>query len=177
MPKQGIPPIEITKPRQFNNGNIEIIHPEMTRPLETLDKVAADEVLINGRRYRVPERVVVLDFWNRLNKVGVQLDKYAQFKPPYPKTQKKGSFRDLNLGSEMSSPLTSLSSLDDPDDRQLTGLSPPLYDPEDVKVAQVHILPVHLITNSYIYFLSGSYYAAFKILENPLQLLLRLQQR
>ena len=28
----------------------------------------ADEVLINGRRYRVPERVIVLDFWNKLNK-------------------------------------------------------------------------------------------------------------
>ena len=86
VPKQSVPPIEITKPRQFNNGNIEIIHPETTRPLETADKVTVDEVLINGRRYRVPERVVVLDFWSRLNRVGVQLDKYARFKPLYLET-------------------------------------------------------------------------------------------
>jgi hypothetical protein len=60
------------------------------------------------------------------------------------------SFRDLNLGSGMSSPLTSLSSLDDPDERQLPGLSLPLHDPEDLKVAQVNILTIHLITNSNI---------------------------
>jgi hypothetical protein len=81
VPKQNVPPLEITKPRQFNNGNIEIIHPETTRPLEHVDKVTVDEVLINGRRYRVPERVVVLDFWNRLNKVGVQFDKYVHSSP------------------------------------------------------------------------------------------------
>jgi len=75
LPKHNAPPIEITKSRQFNNGNVEIIHPEMTQSLESVDKVSVDEVLINGRRYRVPERVVVLDFWNKLNKVGVQLDK------------------------------------------------------------------------------------------------------
>ncbi|KAF8226228.1 hypothetical protein L208DRAFT_1407346 [Tricholoma matsutake] len=119
VPKQGVPPIEITKPHQFNNGNIEIIHPETTRPLENVDKVAVDEVLINGRRYRVPERIVVLDFWNKMNKVGVQLDK------------------DFNIGSGMSSPLTSLSSLDDPDERQVSGLSFPSRDPEDLKVAQL----------------------------------------
>jgi hypothetical protein len=58
------------------------------------------------------------------------------------------TFRDLNIGSGMSSPLTSLSSLDDPDERQFISLSLPLHDPEDLKVAQVSILAVHLITNS-----------------------------
>ena len=57
----------------------------------------------------------------------------------------------MNLGSGMSSPLTSLSSLDDPDECHLPGLSPPLYDPEDVKVAQVNILLVHSITNSDVF--------------------------
>lgn len=28
-------------------------------------KVAVEEVLINGRRYRVPERVITMDFWNK----------------------------------------------------------------------------------------------------------------
>ena len=27
-----------------------------------------DEVLINGRRYRVPERIITMDFWNRTKK-------------------------------------------------------------------------------------------------------------
>lgn len=49
------------------------------RAVENVDKVFVDEVLINGRRYRVPERVVILDFWNKLNRDGVQLDKYARF--------------------------------------------------------------------------------------------------
>ena len=25
-----------------------------------------DEIFINGRRYRVPERVIILDFWSKL---------------------------------------------------------------------------------------------------------------
>ena len=77
IPKHNAPPIEITKPRQFNNGNIEITHFELNRPLEDADKIAVDEVLINGRRYRVPERVVILDFWNKLNGVYLQPDKYG----------------------------------------------------------------------------------------------------
>ncbi|KAG5221510.1 clr6 histone deacetylase associated phd protein-2 cph [Salix suchowensis] len=66
IPKHNAPPIDITAPNQFNNGNIEVIQPE-TMPNDTQAKVAVDEVLINGRRYRVPERVIVLDFWNRIN--------------------------------------------------------------------------------------------------------------
>jgi hypothetical protein len=75
----------------------------------------------------------------------------------------------------MSSPLTSLSSLDDPDERQLPGLSLPLHDPEDLKVAQVNILSVHSIANS-ILPLSCSCYAAFKVRENLLQFLRPHQQ-
>lgn len=79
LPKRRIPKqanaIEITKPNQFNNGNIEIIHPQTPRVLQKIDKVAVDEVLINGRRYRVPEKVIVLDFWNKLNKSEKKTDK------------------------------------------------------------------------------------------------------
>jgi len=66
IPKQNAPPIEITKPKQTNNGHIEIIHPQTA--LTNQNKVVVDEVLINGRRYRVPERVVVLDFWSKVSK-------------------------------------------------------------------------------------------------------------
>ncbi|GLB35183.1 putative PHD-finger [Lyophyllum shimeji] len=120
IPKHNVPPIEITKPRQFNNGNIEIIHPEVTRVPHTIPShVAVDEVLINGRRYRVPERVIVLDFWNKLNKAEHQADK------------------DSNPASGMSSPLTSLSSLDDLDDHTISELPPSPHDPDDLKVAQM----------------------------------------
>ena len=55
------------KPRQYNNGNIEVIHPELsTAPSNP--RIAVDEVLINGRRYRIPEKIIVLDFWSKLNK-------------------------------------------------------------------------------------------------------------
>jgi hypothetical protein len=55
------------KPRQFNNGNIEVIHPELSTAAPN-PRIAVDEVLINGRRYRIPEKIIVLDFWSKLNK-------------------------------------------------------------------------------------------------------------
>ncbi|KAF9472207.1 hypothetical protein BDN70DRAFT_887247 [Pholiota conissans] len=102
VPKQHATPIEITKPRQYNNGNIEIIHPEYSSTIPNRS-MPADEVLINGRRYRVPERVIVFDFWNKLNKWDDHI------------------VRDTELTSGLSSPLTSLSSLDDSDDLQSSG--------------------------------------------------------
>jgi hypothetical protein len=65
IPKQNAPPIEITKPNQFNNGNIDVIQPQAASG--TQNTVAVDEVLINGRRYRIPERVIMLDFWNKIS--------------------------------------------------------------------------------------------------------------
>lgn len=65
IPKQNAPPIEITKPNQFNNGNIEVIQPQAVSG--TQNKVPVDEVFINGRRYRIPERVIMLDFWNKIS--------------------------------------------------------------------------------------------------------------
>jgi hypothetical protein len=74
IPKQNANTIEITKPNQFNNGNIEVIHPETASRLP--QKVSVDEVLINGRRYRVPERVITLDFWGKLGRVGKRCERY-----------------------------------------------------------------------------------------------------
>ncbi|KAF8151285.1 hypothetical protein BJ912DRAFT_938088 [Pholiota molesta] len=116
IPKQHATPIEITKPRQFNNGNIEVIHPEYSSTLPTRN-MPADEVLINGRRYRVPERVIVLDFWNKLNKWDEHIT------------------QDIGLTSGMSSPLTSLSSLDDSDDLP-TPLGDVNGDLDDLSAAQ-----------------------------------------
>ncbi|KAH8117160.1 hypothetical protein DFH11DRAFT_1573457 [Phellopilus nigrolimitatus] len=94
VPKVSAPPIEIDDPNQSNNGNIEILNSEVSALSQ--ERMSVDEVLINGRRYRIPERVVVLDFWNKL------------------KQQHVSNTREIV--SVASSPLTSLSSLDDLDD-------------------------------------------------------------
>ncbi|KDQ60591.1 hypothetical protein JAAARDRAFT_124356 [Jaapia argillacea MUCL 33604] len=115
IPKQNVAPIDITKANQFNNGNIEIVQSE---PASSVHKVAVDEVMINGRRYRVPERVVVLDFWSKVGREG------------------NIKRRELDVPSGMSSPLTSLSDLDM--DEEVPPLPPSrLYNAEDVRMAQV----------------------------------------
>ncbi|EGN96125.1 hypothetical protein SERLA73DRAFT_170540 [Serpula lacrymans var. lacrymans S7.3] len=90
-PKQNVTTIDIAKPNQFNNGNIDIVHPQAT---PVIPKLVMDEVLINGRLYKVPEKVIMLDFWNKVSK-----DRHPKQREP-------------DLPSDMSSPLTSLSSLD-----------------------------------------------------------------
>ncbi|KAF8892670.1 hypothetical protein BD779DRAFT_1510246 [Infundibulicybe gibba] len=117
IPKQNAPPIEINKPRQFNNGNIEVIQPQMSQIHQSVNGIAVDEVLINGRRYRVPERVIVLDFWGKLNKFG------------------NSSSKDAEVPSGMSSPLTSLSSLDDLEERMLPDM--PHNSMDELRVAQI----------------------------------------
>ncbi|KAF5391799.1 hypothetical protein D9757_001651 [Collybiopsis confluens] len=86
---------EISNSGQYNNGNIEIIETQSIRPINFHPKVTVDEVLINGRRYRVPERIILLDFWNKISK-----------------NVKSGT---QHIDSPPSSPLTSLSSLDEED--------------------------------------------------------------
>lgn len=107
IPKNNAPPIEVTKPGQFNNGNIEVIQPET--PSAPPPKMAIDEVLINGRRYRVPERVITMDFWNKTGKG-------------------KPHFQDA-----LSSPLTSLSSVDPMDEDEIEDIAPKVS-PENNKL-------------------------------------------
>lgn len=66
VPKNNVAPIEITKHGQYNNGNIEVIQPE--NPAPPPPKMNVEEVLINGRRFRVPERIITMDFWNKAAK-------------------------------------------------------------------------------------------------------------
>ncbi|KAH8102869.1 hypothetical protein BXZ70DRAFT_756100 [Cristinia sonorae] len=98
-PKNRIPrhaqPIDVSKPGETNNGNVEVVQSEgflVTQPA----KMTIEEVLINGRRYRVPEKIITMDFWN--------------------KTKRRENIRDDDDSSAMSSPLTSLSSLEDVED-------------------------------------------------------------
>ncbi|KAH7927720.1 hypothetical protein BV22DRAFT_1006394 [Leucogyrophana mollusca] len=130
QPKRRIPkqdaPIDITKPRQFNNGNIDIIHPQAASVAE---KLVLDEVLINGRRYRVPERVIMLDFWSKISK-----DRYPEQ-------------RERDIYSAMSSPLTSLSSLDGPDEDIFAAPLPPPIAGDDLQIAQVSSLDILLTSD------------------------------
>ncbi|KAH0830430.1 hypothetical protein J3R83DRAFT_1825 [Lanmaoa asiatica] len=122
IPKQNVAPIDITKSNQWNNGNIEIIHPQSAAMTE---KLVLDEVLINGRRYRVPERVIMLDFWSKISKE----------QHPEPK--------EIDIMSVMSSPLTSLSSLDEmeeDDQFQSSSSQEPLISLDDLRTAQASYL-------------------------------------
>jgi hypothetical protein len=73
IPKQNAPPIEVTKPHQYNNGSIDIIQHRVPPQSSTNTPVSMDEVLINGRRYRVPEQVILLDFWRKVSGGGLHL--------------------------------------------------------------------------------------------------------
>jgi hypothetical protein len=53
---------DILTPGQPNNGSIEIV-PSDDPPHRA---VSVDEVYINGQKYRIPERVVILDFWSKV---------------------------------------------------------------------------------------------------------------
>ncbi|KAI0362764.1 hypothetical protein OH77DRAFT_1389108 [Trametes cingulata] len=127
QPKHRIPrahatPIEITKPRQWNNGIIEVVNMDAAPPPAVVPpRFNVDEVLINGRRYRVPERIITLDFWDKVSK-GRGASHEA---------------RELDASSGMSSPLTSLSSLDDEDRVPSMSIEPSLYTLDDVKFAQL----------------------------------------
>ncbi|KAI5124014.1 hypothetical protein M0805_003846 [Coniferiporia weirii] len=133
VPKASGPMMDITDPGRINNGNIEIVDSDV--PAYPQGRVSVDEILINGRKYRVPERVIILDFWNRLKEH--QLD------------------RSREIASILSSPLTSLSSLDD-----RSSCSSPLipdehrtdYDSDTLKVAgllcQLQTRTLHRPSNS-----------------------------
>ncbi|KAI0798104.1 hypothetical protein C8Q75DRAFT_740632 [Abortiporus biennis] len=114
IPRHNPTVIDITKPGQFNNGNIDIIQPEAF-VTATPPKVAVEEVLINGRRYRVPERIVTMDFWN--------------------KTRKKSGHEAQEMSSGLSSPLTELSSLEDMDDAPEGKPQSGLFNVEELKAA------------------------------------------
>jgi hypothetical protein len=53
----------ISEPGHRNNGNIEIIDED------TRQRLAAESVYINGKRYRVPEKVIQVDFWTKIGQM------------------------------------------------------------------------------------------------------------
>jgi len=91
IPRQNPVVIDVARPGEANNGNIEILDIETS---STHDKFTVDEVFINGKRYRVPERIIKLDFWDKVHTL-------------HCPNQRPKHNADVLL-----SPLTSLSSLD-----------------------------------------------------------------
>jgi hypothetical protein len=64
IPRHNPVVIDVARPGDANNGNIEILDLGTS---STNDKFTVDEVFINGKRYRVPERIIKLDFWDKVN--------------------------------------------------------------------------------------------------------------
>ncbi|KAI8998911.1 hypothetical protein BD414DRAFT_512473 [Trametes punicea] len=123
IPRANATPIEITRPHQWNNGIIDVVNTDEAPPPALVpEKANVDEVLINGRRYRVPERIITLDFW----------DKVARNRGVHTEAR-----RELDHSSGLSSPLTSLTSLDDDESVPTMSMEPSLYTLEDVNFAQL----------------------------------------
>ncbi|CDZ96379.1 PHD Zn-finger protein [Phaffia rhodozyma] len=59
VPKQGLEYINLTGPFQRNNGQIEVI------PSADPNRVPFEDMLVNSKRYRVPESSIRLDFWRK----------------------------------------------------------------------------------------------------------------
>ena len=54
--------ITITKPGQKNNGNIEVIDEEEH------ERLAYESLYINRKRYKVPSKIIQLDFWSKIGR-------------------------------------------------------------------------------------------------------------
>ncbi|KAI0710388.1 hypothetical protein C8T65DRAFT_708234 [Cerioporus squamosus] len=124
IPRANATPIDITKPRQWNNGNIEVVQADTAPPPARIpDKLNVDEVLINGRRYRVPERIITLDFWDKIAK---------------NRRGESASEMEYPISSALSSPLTSLSSFaDDQESISPFSIDAASHTQDDVNIAQM----------------------------------------
>ncbi|KAJ9125887.1 hypothetical protein QFC24_002671 [Naganishia onofrii] len=59
--KNGIEVVTVNQPGQPNNGLIDVIDEEAERR-----RIAYQNMFINGKRYKVPEKIIQLDFWSKL---------------------------------------------------------------------------------------------------------------
>ena len=144
IPRANATPIDINKTRQWNNGNIEVIQADTAPQLARIpDKLNMDEVLINGRRYRVPERIITLDFWDKIarNRRGESSsDMWGSYILLSRRRANDTRSREIEASSGLSSPLTSLSSLDDGDSVPPYAMEPSVYSADDMTFAQVRRL-------------------------------------
>ncbi|BEJ14050.1 hypothetical protein CspHIS471_0312240 [Cutaneotrichosporon sp. HIS471] len=59
--RNGLETVDVENVGSYNNGNVTVIDaPEVEQEIPT------DDMVINNKKYRVPERIIQLDFWNKL---------------------------------------------------------------------------------------------------------------
>ncbi|GFZ50835.1 hypothetical protein JCM24511_08593 [Saitozyma sp. JCM 24511] len=59
--RSGLETVDVEDRGAANNGNIVVIPDEEPRP-----RLAYEDMVINKRKYRVPERIIRLDFWDKI---------------------------------------------------------------------------------------------------------------
>ena len=109
--------------------------------------MAVDEVLINGRRFRVPERVITMDFWNKAGRGNPHREECVCRSEFFILAKWTPSDRHRVLSSVASSPLTELSSVDTMDEDDIeditTAVNPPStsmqFDLDQLKAALVRL--------------------------------------
>ncbi len=113
--------IEVKHPGMKNNGNIEIIPSAEDLAKETMPY---EDVYINNRRYMIPEKIIRLDFLRKTAEFQTAVGKSKAAEkyglPAFPVSyclSCLSSCRDV-FETCSSSPLTSLTSLTDDEDRQ-----------------------------------------------------------
>ena len=68
-----VPPMEVPNPGQYNSGLITILSndpppapPPLRKRKPTVKVGRIEDMWVGSKRYRVPEHVVVLDFWRKI---------------------------------------------------------------------------------------------------------------
>ncbi|OWZ62399.1 nuclear protein [Cryptococcus neoformans Tu401-1] len=63
--QDNIQTIEVVGKGQFNNGNVEIVNDSGSSGTSEME---FEDTIINRRKFRVPEKIIRLDFWEKLKK-------------------------------------------------------------------------------------------------------------
>lgn len=105
-------------------------------------RLHVEEVLINGRRYRVPERIITMDFWAKTGKAQATYSEYVPAqRVTFPRPDRGRSHAIYESGT--SSPLTSLSgNSDDEYDEPVVNNPVKTFDLEELRAAVVSQQPL-----------------------------------
>ncbi|UOH83013.1 hypothetical protein LQV05_005726 [Cryptococcus neoformans] len=63
--QDNIQTVEVVGKGQFNNGNVEIVNDSGSSGTSEME---FEDTIINRRKFRVPEKIIRLDFWEKLKK-------------------------------------------------------------------------------------------------------------
>jgi hypothetical protein len=57
--------VDVSSAGESNNGNITVVPDEPVRPV-----MEYEDLIINRKKFRVPEKIIKLDFWSKLGFAG-----------------------------------------------------------------------------------------------------------